>query len=57
LKRIEVRAVGILMSELLDRSNAVPNRLQALVEACLQPNPKKRPDLADAISAIRRMSE
>ncbi|RYD25176.1 MAG: protein kinase family protein, partial [Lysobacteraceae bacterium] len=52
LKRIEVRAVGILLSELLDRSDGAPNGLQTLVEACLQPTPTNRPDLAEVISAI-----
>ncbi|TXN04638.1 protein kinase [Methylobacterium sp. WL64] len=52
LKRIEVRAVGILLSELLDRSDGALNGLQTLVEACLQPTPTNRPDLAEVISAI-----
>ncbi|MCJ2057502.1 leucine-rich repeat-containing serine/threonine-protein kinase [Methylobacterium sp. J-048] len=54
LRRIEVRAVGILLGELLDRCDAAPDRLAALTEACLQSDPERRPGLDDVVAAIDR---
>lgn len=57
LTQVEVRAVGILLDELLDRCDAAPDGLQALTEACLQSDPVQRPSLEDVAAAIGRIAE
>jgi hypothetical protein len=57
LAQVEVRAVGILLDELLDRCDAAPDGLQALTEACLQSDPVQRPRLEDVAAAIGRIAE
>jgi hypothetical protein len=52
LARIEVRAVGILIGEVLERCEAPPPGLQALVEACTQPDPDRRPSLVEVVAAL-----
>ena len=52
LARIEVRAVGILIGEILDHCSAPPSALRALAEACTQPNPHQRPSLAEVVAAM-----
>ena len=54
LARIEVRAVGILIGEVLDRCTAPPPALRTLAEACRQPNPDRRPSLAEVVAAMPR---
>ncbi|MGU3664384.1 leucine-rich repeat-containing protein kinase family protein [Methylobacterium sp. A49B] len=56
LARIEVRAVGILIGEVLDRCEAPPPGLQALVEACTQPDPDRRPSLVEVVAALGQRS-
>jgi hypothetical protein len=53
LARIEVRAVGILLGELLDRCDSPPEDLRALAQACAGPDPDRRPRLADVVAALR----
>jgi len=53
LARIEVRAVGLLIGELLDRCEAPPARLRALERACTHPDPHRRPSLAEAVAELR----
>ncbi|MGH1590966.1 leucine-rich repeat-containing protein kinase family protein [Methylobacterium phyllosphaerae] len=55
LVRIEVRAFGILLGELLERSAAPPPELRALEQACTQPDPDRRPGLAAVIAEIARL--
>ncbi|MCJ2092738.1 leucine-rich repeat-containing serine/threonine-protein kinase [Methylobacterium sp. J-072] len=55
LRRIEVRAVGILLGELLDRCDAAPDGLRVLVEACLQADPEGRPGLGEVVAGIGQM--
>ena len=54
LARIEVRAVGILIDEVLDRCEAPPQGLRALAEACTQPDPSRRPGLAAVAADLQR---
>jgi hypothetical protein len=57
LARVEVRAVGILLSELLERCDAAPDALRALATACLQPDPAQRPSIGDVIAEIGEVPE
>ena len=57
LARVEVRAVGILLGEVLDCCDAAPDALRALATACLRPNPAQRPGIGDVIAEIRRAAE
>jgi hypothetical protein len=57
LARVEVRAVGILLGEVLDCCDAAPDALRALATACLQPDPAQRPGIGDVIAEIGRMAE
>jgi hypothetical protein len=54
LMRVEVRAVGILIGELLDYCTAPPERLQSLARACTQADPARRPSLPEVIATIGR---
>ena len=54
LARVEVRAVGILLGEVLDCCDAAPDGLRVLVEACLQAEPEGRPDLGEVVAGIGR---
>ena len=54
LAQIETRAVGILLGELLDRCDAEPAGLRELERACVQPDPKQRPDLAAVVAELDR---
>lgn len=56
LMRVEVRAVGILMGELLDRCVAPPESLRTLARACTQADPARRPGLAEIVSALGRVT-
>ncbi|MDP4004000.1 leucine-rich repeat-containing protein kinase family protein [Methylobacterium sp. NEAU K] len=54
LARIEVRAVGILLSELLDRCEGAPDGLRALADACTQADPAGRPSLSEVVAELGR---
>ncbi|MCJ2049025.1 leucine-rich repeat-containing protein kinase family protein [Methylobacterium sp. J-070] len=53
LARIEVRAVGILLGELLERCTAPLEHLRILERACTDPDPDRRPSLNDVVAAMR----
>ena len=60
VQRLEVRAFGCLLEELLARSDApVPSTdaLQALVDACLQSDVPSRPDFATISATLRPLAE
>lgn len=52
LARIEVRALGILFGELLDRCAAPPDKLRVLESACTRPDPAERPSVAEVAAAL-----
>ncbi|WP_277963209.1 leucine-rich repeat-containing protein kinase family protein [Pseudomonas sp. RIT-To-2] len=52
LQRIEVRAFGIWLGELLERCDAVQPQWQALQQACVQPDVLARPDFQGVIAAL-----
>nr|WP_280178010.1 hypothetical protein [Methylobacterium haplocladii] len=52
LQRIEVRAWGLLLGELLACCSAAPVELRALEQACTQPDPGARPLIAEVLSAL-----
>ncbi|MCJ2122767.1 leucine-rich repeat-containing protein kinase family protein [Methylobacterium sp. J-077] len=54
LARIEVRAVGVLLGELLDLCDAAPNGLRVLAEACTKSDPERRPGLGEVAIGIGR---
>ncbi|MFB0490565.1 hypothetical protein ABIE45_003151 [Methylobacterium sp. OAE515] len=54
LMRVEVRAVGILLGELLDHCTAPPESLRSLARACTQADPARRPSLPEVIATIGR---
>ncbi len=54
LARIESRAVGILLGELLDRCPVDIAGLRALERACRQPDPTQRPSLPEVVAALDR---
>jgi serine/threonine protein kinase len=50
LQRLEVRAWGLLLGELLDRSgDAVPAALREVQQQCLLPHVNQRPSMAEAL--------
>lgn len=54
-RRVEVRAWGLLLGELVDRIDGAPSeiaRMRALAEACIQPNAHLRPLMAEALDAL-----
>lgn len=52
LQRLESRAFGILLEELLQRCDAPPADLQALAAACQQADSAQRPDFAELRAAL-----
>nr|WP_276592357.1 MULTISPECIES: leucine-rich repeat-containing protein kinase family protein [unclassified Methylobacterium] len=56
LTRIEARAMGILLSELLDRCDAPPAELRSLERSCTQPDPALRPTLQEVAAALARIA-
>ena len=55
LQRIEVRAWGVLLGELLDRCAPEPaaiDDLRSLEDACVQPDPRARPSMAEVSQAL-----
>ncbi len=55
LQRIEVRAWGLLLGELLDRcaEESPLSGLRALQSACVDPDPEMRPLMGDVLTALR----
>lgn len=54
-KRIETRAFGLLLGELLERrpaNEAEPTGLRALQRACVQENPQSRPLMREVVAAL-----
>lgn len=56
LTRIEVRAVGILLGELIDRCDAPSGDLRALIQTCIEPDLSRRPAMADVVAALERIA-
>jgi len=56
LERIEVRAWGILLSELADRCPDAPEALRALQSACVSLKPASRPSMAEALDGLAAVS-
>ena len=52
LQRLEVRAWGLLLGELLDRCEAAPDAARAVEAACIQPAVAARPLLAEALAVL-----
>ena len=52
LQRLEVRAWGLLLDELLDRCGAAPAAARAVAQACTQPVVAARPRLAEALALL-----
>lgn len=55
LQRLDVRAWGILLGELLSRCTAESAGLRALEHACIQPDPTARPLMAEVVDALARI--
>ena len=53
LQRIEVRAFGIWMGELIERCEGVEPRWLALQQACVQPDVLARPDFTSLLAALQ----
>jgi hypothetical protein len=54
-QRVEVRAWGLLLGELLDRcTEVVPEPLRRLQQDCVQPDPSARPLMAEVVAAMGR---
>ncbi|GJD94743.1 leucine-rich repeat-containing protein kinase family protein [Methylobacterium iners] len=57
LQRLDVRAWGLLLGELLDRCDAPgAAALRALEEACVQPDPAARPLMAEVVETLHRLA-
>jgi hypothetical protein len=56
LARIEVRALGLLLGELLDRCEAPSEQLRALEQACTQSDPGRRPRSDQVAAEIARLA-
>ncbi|GJD86981.1 hypothetical protein BHAOGJBA_0480 [Methylobacterium hispanicum] len=57
-RRVEVRAWGLLLGEILDRCDPVPAEmaaLRALERACVQPDVGARPLMAEVVEALDRV--
>jgi hypothetical protein len=55
LQRLEMRAFGCLLEELLDRcSDAQPAAISALKDRCMHPDVSSRPSFAEALSVLRQ---
>ena len=53
LARLEVRALGILLGELLDRCDSAPAEgLVSLQRACMASDPSSRPEMGEAVDAL-----
>lgn len=52
LQRLEVRAWGLLLGELLDRCDTPLPGLRALEAACVRPDPAARPLMAEVLRAL-----
>ncbi len=56
LGQIEVRALGILLGELLDRCDQPPTDLRSLEQVCLRADPAQRPGPAEVAAMLQRIS-
>ncbi len=59
-KKVEVRALGVLLDELLARCEAPPAAaagLRAIRDACLRAAVSERPDAEEALQALDRISD
>jgi hypothetical protein len=56
LARVETRAFGILLDELLERCPTPPADLRDLAQACTGPDPAARPAMADAAAVLAQGS-
>ncbi|UFN48558.1 leucine-rich repeat-containing serine/threonine-protein kinase [Roseomonas sp. OT10] len=54
LRRLEVRAWGLLLGELLDRCENAPAWLRLLEHRCVQPDTAARPGMAEVAAALER---
>ena len=54
-RRIEVRAWGLLLGELLDRCEGSAAALRDLEAACTDPDPHARPPMAEVVAAIAKL--
>ncbi len=54
LRRLDVLAGGVLLGELLERCDPAPGlvRLQTVQRACVQPEPRARPELREALALL-----
>jgi len=54
LQRVEVRAFGLLLGELLEQAAEVGELrvLRHIQEACLRPRPRQRPSMAEVVQAL-----
>ncbi|MFC0407331.1 hypothetical protein [Roseomonas elaeocarpi] len=52
MQRLEVRAWGLLLEELIARAEAVPEAARAVAARCVQPVPADRPLMAEALRAL-----
>ncbi len=54
LRRLDVLAWGVLLAELLERCDPAPGLepLLAVQRACVHPEPRSRPDLAEALASL-----
>ncbi len=58
LQRLEVRAVGVLLGELLDRCDpreSTPVALRSVRDACLQPDVRSRPSMTEVAAALQAL--
>lgn len=55
LQRLDVRAWGLLLGELLSRCTSQSAGLRALEHACIQPDPTARPLMAEVVDALARI--
>uniref|UniRef100_UPI001C119F35 hypothetical protein n=1 Tax=Vibrio cholerae TaxID=666 RepID=UPI001C119F35 len=55
LQRIEVRAFGVLLGELLERVEASDERLQALQQRCCQADVLARPGFEEIVALLESM--
>lgn len=52
LRRLDVRAWGLLLGEVLDRCATAPAGLRKLEQSCIQPDPKARPSMTEVVDVL-----
>ena len=54
LRRLDILAWGVLLGELLERCDPAPGlaRLRVVQRACVQPEPRARPELPEALASL-----